>query len=856
MSADPRDRTCEACERDDALDPHENAARLDAIAYRIGDHGRFLARMRGWISRQVVPPNDREAQARPLEALSTRADDDPMIALMDAWACTLDVLTFYQERIANEGFLRTARERRSVLELARAIGYELAPGIAASTRLAFTLLATKKAPDEVTLSTGLQVMSVPGPGELPQSFETVEDVLARPQWNAMRPLQREPQDLVRGGDELYLDGLSTGLRVGSKLLIVGQERVDEPASNVWDFRTVVGIELDKQAVVTRVRLDTGMGWSGFGGTRTIDPPAEPRVFAFARRLDVFGRSAPDPRMFARSMKDSLGALLDGDEWADFRATEAAGGVRVHLVGAEDVTPGSWLVFEDEDYVELYNAKVVEASGRTDFSLSLETTRITLDTNVNLDRFEPRTATVHGVSREIPLGTRAVVGAVEGDEIVLEGELPLLEPGRAVIVSGPADGTDPTLGRDDPEIVLLAEVALVAAMEHAGGNTLLRLQASLASRYDRTRTVVYGNVARATHGKTVTNEVLGSGDGSRRFQSFTLRQSPVTHVASTAGGVSSSLTVRVGGVAWAPVTSTYGVGPDARVYVPRIGNDGQTTILFGDGRNGARLPTGSENVTASYRAGLGRSGAVAADALTILKTRPQGVKAVTNPLAATGSQDPETLADARAHAPTNVLTLGRLVSVSDYEDFARAYPGIGKAQAVRLWDGRRRWVHLSLATSEGAPLAPTDDLYASLTGDIDARRDPVQRILVGTFVRRTFKLRASLRLDPAHVAEDVLEAVRAALHAAFSFHERSFGQAVTGAEILAIAHRVPGVIAVDLDALWRANEDEPPADATTPSAWVLPALPTRWDANAGAVAPTELLLLDEGEDAVTLEEASP
>ena len=45
----------------------------------------------------------------------------------------LDVLTFYQERIANEGYLRTATERRSMLELARAIGYELSPGVAAST---------------------------------------------------------------------------------------------------------------------------------------------------------------------------------------------------------------------------------------------------------------------------------------------------------------------------------------------------------------------------------------------------------------------------------------------------------------------------------------------------------------------------------------------------------------------------------------------------------------------------------------------------------------------------------------------------------------------------------------------------
>ena len=61
------------------------------------------------------------------------------MALLDSWATVGDVITFYQERIANELFLSTAKERRSVLELARLIGYELKPGLAASVLLAFRL---------------------------------------------------------------------------------------------------------------------------------------------------------------------------------------------------------------------------------------------------------------------------------------------------------------------------------------------------------------------------------------------------------------------------------------------------------------------------------------------------------------------------------------------------------------------------------------------------------------------------------------------------------------------------------------------------------------------------------------------
>ena len=61
-----------------------------------------------------------------------------------------DILTFYQERIANEAYLRTATERVSIGELAKLIGYKLRPGLAASVALAFTIdapLATLPGPN-------------------------------------------------------------------------------------------------------------------------------------------------------------------------------------------------------------------------------------------------------------------------------------------------------------------------------------------------------------------------------------------------------------------------------------------------------------------------------------------------------------------------------------------------------------------------------------------------------------------------------------------------------------------------------------------------------------------------------------
>jgi hypothetical protein len=73
-------------------------------------------------------------------------------------------------------------------------------------------------------------------------------------------------------------------------------------------------------------------------------------------------------------------------------------------------------------------------------------------------------------------------------------------------------------------------------------------------------------------------------------------------------------------------------------VTQLDDDGKTTVIFGDGVQGARLPTGQANVTAKYRKGVGLGGLVKAGQLSQLMTRPLGVKSVVNPLASEGAED--------------------------------------------------------------------------------------------------------------------------------------------------------------------------------------------------------------------------
>src|SRR5437660_9495975 len=226
--------TCGCCKGIERLTPvtRLNRPGLNALGYRVGTHGSFLETMKARLSNLELPPELFEAgaspspeQARPLLSLTTRVSSDPSIALLDAWATVADVLTFYQERIANEGFLLTATERRSILELARLVGYRLRPGVAASVFFAYTL----EKDSVVEIPSGARAQSVPGPGELPQSFETSEKLLARSEWNNLKPRLTRPQLITLQGDfgtdagtreTLYFEGVSTKLSAGDALLII------------------------------------------------------------------------------------------------------------------------------------------------------------------------------------------------------------------------------------------------------------------------------------------------------------------------------------------------------------------------------------------------------------------------------------------------------------------------------------------------------------------------------------------------------------------------------------------------------------------------------------------------------------
>src|SRR5439155_12044979 len=255
---------------------------------------------------------------------------------------------------------------------------------------------------------------------------------------------------------------------------------------------------------------------------------------------------------------------------------------------------------------------------------------------------------------------------------------------------------------------------------------------------------------------------------------------------------------VNGEKWTEVDTLYGTAKRDLVYVTRIADDGTLTIQFGDGVTGARLPTGRQNVVAGYRQGLGVAGRVGAARLTTLLDRPTGVKGVTNPIAADGGADPETLAKARTAAPGTVRTFGRAISLQDFEDTALMAGEVAKARATWVWTGERRAIHLTIAAQGGAAFSA--DGLARVAATLAAERDPNHKVLIDNYSPVAILIDASIIVDERYVTNEVLAAARAALLDALSFEQQRFAQPVYLSDVFRVLQEVTGVRAVDVNTL--------------------------------------------------------
>ncbi|HSL79712.1 MAG TPA: putative baseplate assembly protein, partial [Pseudolabrys sp.] len=411
----------------------------------------------------------------------------------------------------------------------------------------------------------------------------------------------------------------------------------------------------------------------------------------------------------------------------------------------------------------------------------------------------------------------------GGWIELDGVYSELKSGRWVIVSGERsdvlDGFgNAVTGVTGSELAMVAEVVhdFSSGIPGDPAHTRIRFAADLEYCYARGKVTIYGNVVRATHGET-RNEPLGGGDGSQSLQRFSLKQTPLTYVsAPTPAGIDSTLKVFVNDVEWHEAPSIFGLEPTARRFVTSRNDEEVTTAIFGNGVQGARLPTGAENVRAQYRQGIGKAANVAEGKITLLASRPLGVKEVINPRRASGGADAEGRDQARKNAPLAVMALDRLVSTRDYADFARTFGGVGKAFSMRLSNGVQELVHVTIAGVEDAPIDEASDLLRNLRRALVEFGDPAMPVSVAVRELVLLVISARVRLLPDYVWEKVVPDIRARLLETFSFDRREPGQDAYLSEAISAAQLVPGVAYVDVDGFGGVAEKNADGSLRTPN----------------------------------------
>lgn len=784
MNANPLD-ACGCCEVEAPSTPEaiSNRPGLTAIRYRVGTYSSFREAM------------IREAALRAeLFAWTARPDDDYGMALIDLWAYVSDVLTFYQERTANECFVRTAELPESVRRLAAQLGYRPAPGSAAATYMAFTLDDGKTA----VLRHGLQVESVPGPGEQAQTFETAADITADAAYNRVR-IYGVPQ---AGASPFAADSTDGPVDPAAASHVLPNLAAGD---GLVMFSTVLGGVEEKRLTaifagdpLTTLRWEPPVQQGGLNHLRKV--LSRHRLFAY-NAPNSYLRQYVDTNGDVKFEQLTAGSTGYKFELAVGTTTLLLDGIEPRFAAGDSVV----LAVPPNDTL-LTTVLKVRTQSATMGPVSGTVTALDLKDGLPAAVADWRSLELFRVaSPEIALWDKVYPTTIGGYSVLARmDQLPSIPDKRDVILQDAA-------GRAQHATVLSAVPNALS------GYLRVDVTPAIAPPLAASSAVLLANVVEATQGKTVPTERLGAGDATLAYPSFKLQKKPVTYVPHPGSphGVAPTLSVRVGGLLWQPRANFFGATDKDRVYVTEVDDSGATHVTFGDSAHGAVPATGAP-ITADFRSGMGEAGNVRALTLTSLATKPVGLKSGLNPLPANGGLDPEPMAEVRVNAPGSVRTFGRIVSIRDFEDAAREF-GVAKARASIEWVGSDEAVRLVVGgtsrTPEGRVIGAQviDPQLTNLVLDLNSRRDPNRLLEVANYVSVPVTLRAIvLHQDPAYRTEDVHAAAMAAVLDHFDYLKRDFGQAVHLSEVFAVLAGAAGVVGVDVDRL----QFKKPADQTS------------------------------------------
>ncbi len=785
-----------------------NRPALKRIDYRVGNYADVRTHLLDQLNKQST-----------LSAWTHRGTDDPGIALLEADAIVADILTFYQSHYANETYLRTAQWSQSIADLVRLTGYRLSPGVAGEATFALTIKGTL--PVTVPMGFGLkaQIEGIDKPVE----FETRTALNAIPalsEFNLYRPRTTPP--ISNGLTVLRISDLEVELKADDRLLLGSPVGGVSNASRLSNTQIVVIEEVWEVFGRRYIRLKTPIVRS--------TSIASLRAYKLGETLRHFGHNAPA----------TIATVVNGTPSS--RATPFTR--RTNITTSTDVEPDiSANEFPlDREFKDIYVGDTVLIQGRFQYLSTSAMQSSTLVRQVTgIENESMAWGMQSGASSMLRLNSNlsfTISGLVYQYADIRKLSLLHVSAEPFTVYAAPVN-TNASSGQSlrffgsrenaklldgrrlllvnsngDPGEAHVDSVSLASGTIDNFHSIFLDRNVSYSDfEYDVSTVQVFGNVVDASQGKTIERTAIGSGNAGLEFQTFAIPKAPLTYLfdATRTPAQTPALDIYVDGIRWTRLDTLFNAGSLCQVYIVREDSEGNSIVQFGDGKTGARPSTGRNNILAEYRVGLSAHGVLKTDSKPQATGKLAELDKVFLPTPVTTGAEPESAENARVAAPAKLQSLGRLVSIADYEAETRMLPNVLKANA--------RW-----SAPEGTPMITLTVLTQSgSTADLDQIRDALSSynrcrgparhaFMVLNGLKRYVHVDALVGYDPSRLADDITRNIQLALgivgeeangidahEGLFGLGRRDFHQSVHTSEIIAAIQNVEGVAWVKLRA---------------------------------------------------------
>jgi predicted phage baseplate assembly protein len=273
--------------------------------------------------------------------------------------------------------------------------------------------------------------------------------------------------------------------------------------------------------------------------------------------------------------------------------------------------------------------------------------------------------------------------------------------------------------------------------------------------------------------------------------------------------------------WTLVDSLVEWGPYDTVFTTQLNTDGSTSIVFGDGVNGA-IPTSNQLVSASYKTSTGAAGNITAGQIAEVSFIPGNIDPnaatalrVTNATPATGGANADDNTQIRTKLKKSISARRRAVTLSDYEALSLLVPQVGRTKAlagtassITLYvqpqnDGS---VSPGVNPDDGSPTASMVQLQGEVS-DYFSDKAPINTtvtVLPPTYI--DLDLVVTVEVNRAYKRNAVRQAITSILldpvAGLFAYNSYSFGETVALSHVLVALNSLPGIASVTVATLAR------------------------------------------------------